>query len=130
MLRELAGAAAAVLMSLCGPAWGQDGVNPEFDAELARSTGADEHGMRADVLVAKDIDEAKALVGADPVVTKGEMTPEFHTYYGTAALVLLNDLHAKLARKHMKRCAGPGALSAPRLQCPFASVLRLLVVNK
>lgn len=155
MVRHLAGALAAMLLSLSGLAWSQEGLNPAFDPELARSTGADDFGMKGYVLVilrtgpnpvaagperdemfkghfaninrlaaegklvlagpldgvdgwrglfvlvAKDIDEAKKFIGSDPVVMKGEMTPEFHKYYGSAALVLLNDLHNKVAKKRM-----------------------------
>jgi uncharacterized protein YciI len=53
------------------------------------------------VFATPDIEEAKKLVATDPVVMKGEMVPEFHKYYGTAALVLLNDLHEKVSKKKM-----------------------------
>jgi uncharacterized protein YciI len=53
------------------------------------------------VLATPDIEEARKLVATDPVVIKGEMVPEFHKYYGSAALVLLNDLHEKVAKKKM-----------------------------
>ena len=53
------------------------------------------------VFATPDIEEAKKLVATDPVVMKGEMVPEFHKYYGTGALVLLNDLHEKVANKRM-----------------------------
>lgn len=46
-----------------------------------------------------EIDEAKALVATDPVITNGEMVAEFHKYYGSAALMLVNDTHAKVAKK-------------------------------
>jgi uncharacterized protein YciI len=48
------------------------------------------------VFAVSDIDEARQLVATDPVVARGEMVPEFHRYYGTAALVLVNDLHQRL----------------------------------
>lgn len=122
-----------------------------FDADLARRTGADEHGMRSYVLVilktgptpvpkgekrdamfaghfanmerlakagklvlagpfakdpdgwrglfvfaVMDIDEAKALVATDPVVTNGEMVAEYHPWYGSAATMLIPELHEKL----------------------------------
>ena len=51
------------------------------------------------ILAVSDIEEAKALVATDPVVAQGEMVPEFHKYYGSAALMLVNDGHAKVARK-------------------------------
>ena len=34
------------------------------------------------VLAVPDIDQARKLVATDPVVINGEMTPEYHTYYG------------------------------------------------
>ena len=46
-----------------------------------------------------DIDEVKKLVETDPVVAKGEMVPEFHKYYGSAALMLVNGLHGTLTKK-------------------------------
>jgi len=51
------------------------------------------------ILAVSDIEQAKALVATDPVVAQGEMVPEFHKYYGSAALMLVNDGHAKVARK-------------------------------
>jgi uncharacterized protein YciI len=126
---------------------------PAFDAELASRLGADEHGMRAYVLVilktgptrvpdgpqrdemfkghfaninrlaaegklavagpldgvqgrrgifvlaVKDLDEAHALVATDPVVIAGEMVAEFHKFYGSAGLMLVNDTHARVAKK-------------------------------
>lgn len=53
------------------------------------------------IFAAADIEEAKRLVATDPVVVKGEMVPELHTYYGSAALMLVRDLYGKVARKPM-----------------------------
>ena len=53
------------------------------------------------VFAVTDIEEARQLVATDPVVARGEMVPEFHKYYGTAALMLLRDLSAKVAAKPM-----------------------------
>jgi uncharacterized protein YciI len=50
------------------------------------------------VLAVNDLDEARALVATDPVVAQGEMVPELHKYYGSAALMLVNDLHATLQK--------------------------------
>jgi uncharacterized protein YciI len=123
-----------------------------YDAELARATGADEHGMRRYVLVilkssstpvppgperdamfrghfanmerlaadgklvlagpldkvdgwrglfvfaVEDIEEAKTLVATDPVVAQGEMVAEYHRYFGSAALMLVNDWHERLTK--------------------------------
>lgn len=48
------------------------------------------------VLAVDDIESARELVATDPVVSEGEMVPEFHKYYGSAALMLVNEWHAKL----------------------------------
>jgi len=53
------------------------------------------------VFATPDIEEAKKLVATDPVVMKGEMVPEFHKYFGSAALMLMNDLHEKVSKKKM-----------------------------
>ena len=51
------------------------------------------------VLAVADLDEAAALVATDPVVMHGEMIAEYHKYYGSAALMLVNEAHEKVARK-------------------------------
>jgi len=130
-----------------------DAAAAAYDPELARSLGADEHGMRRYVLVVlktgpnkvpagperdemfkghfanmnrlsaegklalagpfdgvdgwrglfifavADIEEAKRLASADPVIVKGEMVAEYHTYYGSAALMLVKDAHGRVAKK-------------------------------
>jgi uncharacterized protein YciI len=126
---------------------------PAYDAELAKTVGADEYGMRAYVLVVlktgptpmpagkerdemfkghfaninrlaaegklalagpfdgvngwrglfifavPDIEEAKRLTSTDPVISSGEMVAEYHKYYGSAALMLVNDAHSRVAKK-------------------------------
>jgi uncharacterized protein YciI len=153
----LAGVGLAVVSSITGaqaPAEPPKPATPAaFDADLARSVGADERGMRSYVLVilktgpkpmAKgperdamfaghfanmkrladegklavagpldgvdgwrglfvmatgDIEEARGWVATDPVVINGEMVAEFHKHYGSAALMLVNGTHAKIAKK-------------------------------
>ncbi|WP_310383980.1 YciI family protein [Roseateles sp.] len=51
------------------------------------------------IIAVSDIEEAKRLTATDPVISSGEMVAEFHNYYGSAALMLVNDAHKKLARK-------------------------------
>jgi uncharacterized protein YciI len=51
------------------------------------------------ILAVSDIDEAKRLTATDPVVSSGEMLAEFHKYYGSAALMLVNEAHHKVAKK-------------------------------
>ena len=124
-----------------------------FDAELARSLGANENGMRGYVFVllktgpnkvpagaerdemfkghfanmgrlgkegklalagpldgvdgwrglyvfaVSEIEEARQLVATDPVIIKGEMVAEYHKFFGSAALMLVHDAHAKIAKK-------------------------------
>lgn len=45
-----------------------------------------------------DLDEARKLVATDPVVARGEMVPEFHVLYGSAALMLVNEAHGKVTK--------------------------------
>ena len=124
-----------------------------YDAELAKSLGGDERGMRAYVLVilkagpnkipagpareamfkghfanintlaaekklalagpldsavgwrglfvmaTPDIEVARSYVAADPVIISGEMVAEYHKFYGSAALMTINDVHARVAKK-------------------------------
>jgi uncharacterized protein YciI len=156
MFRPVSRATSAAALCLALSAQAQTAAEadkPAFDAELARSVGADENGMKSYVLVVlktgpnkvpagaerdemfkghfanmkrlgaegklalagpfdgvdgwrglfvfavTDIEEAKKLVATDPVIIKGEMVAEFHKYYGSAALMLVNEAHAKIAKK-------------------------------
>jgi uncharacterized protein YciI len=145
---------AAGLLLSCGFVQAQQTPpKPTFDADLAKTVGADDFGMRKYVLVVlktgptpmpagkerdemfkghfaninrlaaegklalagpfdgangwrglfilavSDIEEAKQLTATDPVVSSGEMVAEFHKYYGSAALMLVNDAHKKVAKK-------------------------------
>lgn len=47
-----------------------------------------------------DIESAQALVATDPVIVNGEMVAEYHKYYGSAALQLVNEAHERIAQKH------------------------------
>ncbi len=51
------------------------------------------------VFAVADIEEAKKLVATDPVILNGEMIAEFHKYYGSAALMQVNEIHEKMAKK-------------------------------
>lgn len=126
---------------------------PQYDAELARSLGADERGMRPYVLVilktgpktiedkaerakifeghfanmgrlaaekklvvagpldgkegrrgifvmaTPDIEEAKRYVATDPVIISGLMEADYHKLYGSAALMMVNEVHNKIQKK-------------------------------
>ena len=50
------------------------------------------------VLAVADIDEARRLVATDPVIASGEMVAEYHRYYGSAALMLLNEAHRRVEK--------------------------------
>jgi uncharacterized protein YciI len=152
-----------MLMALCGslllamqPASAQTkAAEPavQYDAELAKSFGADERGMRSYVLVilktgpkkiedkaerdkifqghfanmgrlasekklvfggpldgkegrrgifviaTPDIEEARRYVGTDPVIISGLMEADYHKLYGSAALMMLNEVHNKIEKK-------------------------------
>lgn len=46
-----------------------------------------------------DIEEAKRLVATDPVISNGEMVAEYHKFYGSAALMMVNEVHGKIEKK-------------------------------
>lgn len=48
---------------------------------------------------AKNVEEAKKLTASDPVIASGEMIAEYHAYYGSAALKLVNETHARIQKK-------------------------------
>jgi hypothetical protein len=73
--------ASARKLVLAGPLDGKDGLRGMF------------------VFAVPDIDEAKKLVATDPTIARGELVAEYHTYYGSAALMQVNDTHGKLAKK-------------------------------
>ena len=50
------------------------------------------------IFAVPSVEEAQALVATDPVVIKGEMVPEYHVYYGSAALMLVPDGHQKISK--------------------------------
>ena len=52
------------------------------------------------IFAVKDIEEAKALTATDPVIVNGEMIAEYHKYFGSAALMLVNETHKKVAKQN------------------------------
>jgi uncharacterized protein YciI len=126
---------------------------PQYDAELAKSLGGNDSGMRSYVLVilktgpnkvaegpartkmfeghfanmqrlaaekklafagpldgalgrrgifimaTPDIEQAKNYVATDPVIVSGEMVAEYHKLFGSAALMMVNDVHNKIRKK-------------------------------
>lgn len=53
------------------------------------------------ILAVQDIEEAKKIVATDPVIIHQEMVAEYHTYYGSAALMQVRETHPKIAKKAM-----------------------------
>jgi uncharacterized protein YciI len=53
------------------------------------------------VFATTSVDEAKSWVQTDPVVKEGEMIAEYHKYYGTAALMLMQDDQARVTKEPM-----------------------------
>ncbi|MEH6434089.1 YciI family protein [Massilia sp. DD77] len=51
------------------------------------------------IFATPDIDEAKKMVATDPVIVNGEMVAEYHKLYGSAALMMVNDVHNKIRKK-------------------------------
>ncbi|MCG9721714.1 YciI family protein [Shewanella sp. Isolate7] len=45
------------------------------------------------------VEEAKALTESDPAIKAGRLVMELHPWYGSAALMEVNRLHDKLAKK-------------------------------
>lgn len=54
------------------------------------------------ILSVESIDEAKALVATDPVIAKGEMVAEYHTHFGSAGLMMVNQVHGKISKPAAK----------------------------
>ena len=77
-----------------------DRLSKEGKLALAGPFGDDAGDWRGLFVFAVDsIDEAKALVATDPVIIKGEMVAEYHKWYGSAATMLVAELHEKVAKK-------------------------------
>jgi uncharacterized protein YciI len=50
------------------------------------------------ILNAKTIDEAKEMVKTDPAVAAGLLEPEYVKWYGSAAVMNVNDMHKKIQK--------------------------------
>jgi uncharacterized protein YciI len=51
------------------------------------------------IFAVTSIEEAKKLAETDPVIINGEMIAEYHVHYGSAALMSVNGLHARIEKK-------------------------------
>jgi len=50
------------------------------------------------IFAVKTIEEAKQLTATDPVIASGEMLAEYHQYYGSAALMQVNEVHHRIMK--------------------------------
>ncbi|MFA7380828.1 MAG: YciI family protein [Bacteroidia bacterium] len=46
------------------------------------------------------VEEARELTASDPAIQAGRLVMELHPWYGSAALLLVNGLHNKVAKKN------------------------------
>jgi len=61
--------------------------------------GDDGHDIRGIYVFAVDsVEEAEALTATDPAVQAGNLVMDLHPWYGSAALMKVNDIHAAIAR--------------------------------
>jgi len=75
-------------------------LSKEGKLVLAGPFGDNPEGWRGMfVFAVSDIDEAKRLTATDPVIVNGEMVAEYHYWYGSAATMMIPELHAKIAPK-------------------------------
>jgi len=51
------------------------------------------------VIATPDIEQAKAYVETDPVIINGEMVAEYHKFFSSAGLMMVNDVHNKIIKK-------------------------------
>ena len=64
---------------------------------LAGPFGENTEGWRGlFVMAVETVDEARALTQTDPVIRNGEMVAEYHPWYGSAATMLIPELHEHL----------------------------------
>jgi uncharacterized protein YciI len=73
-------------------------LSEEGKLVLAGPFSADPDGWRGLFLLAvDDVDEARRLTETDPVIVNGEMVAEYRPWYGSAAAMMLPEIHARLA---------------------------------
>lgn len=52
------------------------------------------------VFAVDTVDRARELTASDPAISAGQLAAEYYPWYGSAALMKVNDLHRQLAREH------------------------------
>ena len=76
--------------------------------------GKNDEGWRGLFLLAVETtEEARALTATDPVVVNGEMVAEFHPWYGSAAVMLLPELHKRVEPPAPAPAPAPAPKPAP-----------------
>jgi uncharacterized protein YciI len=68
-------------LALAGPLDGEGGLRGVF------------------VFATDDIAQARSWVETDPVIINGEMVAEYHKFFSSAGLMMVNDVHNKIIRK-------------------------------
>jgi uncharacterized protein YciI len=64
---------------------------------VAGPFGKDPDGWRGLFLFAvPTIEEARALTATDPVIVNGEMVAEYHAWYGSAAAMIIPEVHERI----------------------------------
>ena len=77
-----------------------DRLAKEGKLALAGPFSEDPDGWRGLFLLAvDDLEEAKRLTATDPVIVNGEMVAEYHRWHGSAAAMLIPELHDRLAKE-------------------------------
>ena len=51
------------------------------------------------IFAVESIEEAQELTNSDPAIQAGRLVMELHPWYGSAALMKINELHAKLSKE-------------------------------
>lgn len=51
------------------------------------------------IFATPNIDTAKSYVSTDPVITNGEMVAEYHQLYGSAGLMMVNEISRKISKE-------------------------------
>lgn len=51
------------------------------------------------VFAVTDVEDARKLTATDPVIVNGEMVAEYHRWYGSAAVMMIPEVHEKISPK-------------------------------
>lgn len=77
-------------------------LSDEGKLVLAGPFSADPDGWRGLFLLAvDDVGEARWLTETDPVIVNGEMVAEYHPWYGSAAAMMLPEIHERIVPERL-----------------------------